>query len=106
MWPFRKKPPVQPDRWAFPDPGDTAVITLHRIIDARAPILSVWHNADDGSWQFLDGSNELNTDEAAVVALEVIVRLHPSVLEFADLPKGWVAWRPNPNSPWKRRPET
>lgn len=106
MRPFRKTLPHQPDRWPFPDPGNTAVITLRRIVNARAPILAVWHNADDGTWQFLDGSDELDMDEAAVVALQEIVRLDPSILELADLPTGWVVWRPNPSSPWKRRPET
>jgi hypothetical protein len=30
----------------------------------------------------------------------------PSVLELADLPPGWHAWRRSRDAPWQRAPQT
>lgn len=77
-----------------------AAITLWRILRAGKPILLVSHD-DDGSWQFLD-SDEASMDDAAVVALEEMLRHDPTIAELADLPRGCTATRDGPDEPWSR----
>ena len=76
--------------WPFADPKNVAVITLKSITKGGRPILHVTHDADDGMWQFLDGST-VSEENASVVSLEEITRIDPSVMELADLPLGWYA---------------
>lgn len=86
--------------WPFSDPRNHAAITLWRILRAGKPILLVSHD-DDGSWQFLD-SDEASVDDAAVVALEEMLRHDPTIAELADLPRGCTATRAGPDEPWSR----
>lgn len=88
--------------WPFADPRNTAVITLKSITMGGSPILRVTHDAEDGMWQFLDGST-VSEDNSSVVSLEDITRIDPSVMELADLPLGGAAWRSTTNEPWQRR---
>lgn len=78
--------------WPFEDPRRTAVFTLRAIVFQGSPILSVIHD-HDGDWQFLDGVTDATIENHALVALENIARLDPSVMALADLPCGWQAWR-------------
>jgi hypothetical protein len=87
--------------WPFDQPRDCAVVTMRPIAFDGAPILHVSHDLDDHGWQFL-GSGDPDIEQAAVVGLGEIVRLDPSVLEIADLPPGWHAWRESQSSPWQR----
>jgi hypothetical protein len=91
-----------PDDWPSDQPRNSVAITLRSIVFEGAPILHVAHDDDDG-WQFL-GLEDADTAQAAVVSLSEIVRLDPSVLEVADLPPGWHAWRRSRESPWQRDP--
>jgi hypothetical protein len=81
--------------WPFEAPPNTAALTTSDVLEANAPILHVAHDADDGGWQFLPGG-AVNPAEARVV--------DPSLLELADLPEGWQAWRERVGAEWKRRP--
>ena len=54
------------------------------------------------AWQFLDGRDNPDLKDAAVVSLKQIVQRDPSVGELADLPFGWCAWRTDAMSPWQR----
>jgi hypothetical protein len=87
--------------WPFADPKNVAVITLKSIVSGDKPILYVTHDADDGGWQFLDGSL-VSEKDASVVLLEEITQIDPTVLELADLPLGSFASREAPSSPWQR----
>lgn len=91
---------MQTTDWPFDQPRNCAVITLRSIVFGGAPILHVSHDADDHGWQFLGGGDAEESD-AAVVALAEIVQLDPSVLDVADLPAGWHAWRASPDAPWQ-----
>jgi hypothetical protein len=91
------------DSWPFDDPQDVAVITLKRIIFEGRPILYVSHDEEDGYWQFLDG-RDVASEDAAVVGLGEVVERDPSILELADLPGGWKAWRSSPDAEWQRSP--
>jgi hypothetical protein len=90
--------------WPFDQPRNCAVFTLRSIIFGGEPILYVSHDADDHSWQFLDGK-PLDMANAALVGLGTIVRHDRSVLELADMPPGWCARRSSASSPWLRSPE-
>jgi hypothetical protein len=87
--------------WPFDQPPDCAVITLRSIVFGGGPILHVTHDEDDHGWQFL-GAGDADEKDAAVVGLKEIVQLDPSVLEVADMPPGWHAWRASKSSPWER----
>jgi hypothetical protein len=67
-----------------------------------APILLVFHDEDDGAWQMLpDGGADVS--EAMIVGLEQLIQVDETLLELANLPLGWFAWRENANAPWMRR---
>ncbi|MGP0062733.1 MAG: hypothetical protein ACLQGP_03905 [Isosphaeraceae bacterium] len=87
--------------WPFEDPEETEVICLHRILRGASSLLLVTHDEDDGSWQFLDGEHVFEED-AAVVGLGEMVQFDPSLIELADLPTGWYAWRSTLDRPWQR----
>jgi len=87
--------------WPFDQPRDCAVITIKSIVHGDEPILLVVHDADDQGWQFLN-NRKLRAEDAAVVALEEIVRLDPTVLEVAAIPPGWYASRDSKTSDWIR----
>ncbi|NLH16232.1 MAG: hypothetical protein GX455_06615 [Phycisphaerae bacterium] len=87
--------------WPFLDPRNVAVFTTQSVLENRAPILMVTHDEDDGSWQFLDGTVP-KTEDGRIMGLEEIVSKDHSILELADLPEGWMAYRQTPLSPWKR----
>ena len=89
------------EHWPFQDPQSLATISLKRIVQEGVPILHVSHDAD-GDWQFLDGSDDLRTEDACVVGLADVVKLDETVCELVDLLPGWVAWRETASSPWRR----
>ena len=91
---------VEEQDWPFDQPPDAAAITVRAVLDG-APILLVSHDADDDGWQFLDG-NEVDVDRAVLISMARVIGLDPSVLEVADLQRGWTAWRSAPGEPWQR----
>jgi hypothetical protein len=91
------------DPWPFDQERRCAVVTLRSIVFRGQPVLLVFHDKKDDGWQFLDGQ-AFEMSNAAVVALEEVVKRDPAVLEIADLPPGWKAWRESPSSPWQRAP--
>jgi hypothetical protein len=93
------------DDWPFDQPRNAACITLRSIIFGNAPILHVTHDEDDHGWQFL-GLEDAQESDACVVAFQKIVAKDSSILELADLPPGWHAWRRSPTSAWQRTPNT
>lgn len=89
------------NQWPFADPKNVAVITLKSITMGSNPILHVTHDGEDGTWQFLDGST-VSAEDASIVSLEEIARIDPTVMELADLPLGWYAYRSAASEPWRR----
>jgi hypothetical protein len=85
--------------WKFADPPNVAVFTTRKILNGKDWIASVFHDADDGAWQFL-GAELNNSENLAVVALSEVVDFDPSVVELAELPMGWHAWRTAKNDAW------
>ena len=92
------------DDWIFDDPKNVAVFTTKKIVYEGFPILYVSHDDEDGAWQFLDG-DDVETENAALISLSYAVKIDPSLKELANLPYGWIAWRPSPDVPWQRAPQ-
>ncbi|MCA9237031.1 MAG: hypothetical protein KDA44_16270 [Planctomycetales bacterium] len=90
--------------WPFDQAPNCAAITLRSIVFDGQPILHITHDSDDHSWQFL-GLADADPDNAAVVSMQEIVALDPSVTAVADMPPGWHAWRESVGSPWQRAPQ-
>ena len=67
------------------------------------PILAVYHDRDDGSWQFI-GTDHWVEDDLVVLCLEHAVARDPSVRALADLPRGWAATRLHAGASWERYP--
>ncbi len=89
--------------WLFRDPPDLAVITTRSIVQGGLLIAHVFHDADDGGWQFHDGEpGPPSEEDAMVVSLRSVVERDPTLNDLADLPEGWRAWRDGPTAPWKR----
>jgi hypothetical protein len=89
--------------WPFADPPNVATFTVRQIIEGGQPILWVSHDDEDGAWQFHTGG-DAEIGDAMIICLKNIVARDPSVLELADLPCGWNAWRESPLHPWTRGP--
>lgn len=87
--------------WPFDQPPNCAVITLRQILERSEPILHVTHDLADHGWQFLSGGN-VREEDAAVVSLAEVTRLDTSVLQVAQIPPGWRAWRQSPEHEWVR----
>jgi hypothetical protein len=91
------------DDWPFDQPRNCAVISLRQIVFDGAPILHVAHDENDHGWQFLT-LDDPREEDASVVALEEIVQLDSSILDVADIPPGWRAWRQSIDHEWIREP--
>ena len=91
------------NHWSFTDMPGTAVYTSRDIIEQRKPILLVMHDQDDGAWQFFAGPPVPDAD-ARIAALDEIINCDPSVIELADLPRGWIAIRRSIATSWQRHP--
>jgi hypothetical protein len=91
------------DTWPFEASRNTAAITTRPVLEGKAPVLRVSHDADDGGWQFLCGTTD-DPAEARVVGLGRMCDSDVTLLEISDLPEGWQAWRERPGAPWQRAP--
>jgi hypothetical protein len=89
--------------WPFLDPPNVAAITTNEIVEGRAWIAYVTHDADDGAWQFLGSGGAGTESDARVVSLRSIVESDETIKQLADLPLGWHAWRENKTDQWKRQ---
>jgi hypothetical protein len=92
-------------RWQFSDAPHNGVFTTKRVMSGDDPITRVFHDLDDGSWQF-HGPGESKTEDLAYVCFHHIVDKDPSITALSDLPLGWCAWRETPSSPWVREVDT
>ena len=80
------------DSWPFDQPRNCAAITIRGILDGTEPILHVTHDEHDCGWQFLS-LRDACPDEAKLLCLEEVVAMDSTILQLADLPPGWHAWR-------------
>jgi hypothetical protein len=89
--------------WSFPDPPNTTAITTVHVLEGLKPVLLVTHDADDGTWQMICGTTN-DPPDGRVVCLGCMVSKDATLVEVADLPLGWVAWRDEVGGPWGREP--
>ncbi|WP_250431003.1 immunity protein Imm33 domain-containing protein [Pontibacter ruber] len=85
----------------FKEPLNTAVFTTKFVIEESKPITYVMHDSDDGAWQFFsDDEFEDFESIAKIVGLGEIIKMDKSILELADMPEGYYAYRESVNSKW------
>lgn len=93
--------------WTFKVPVTTGTFTTRQVLEGR-PILEVYHELD-GDWQFLCGA-DADFDDCKLVCLGCMVERDETLLELADLPAGWWAYRASEGGAWTRQqftdPET
>jgi Domain of unknown function (DUF4262) len=87
--------------WKFEDPPHTGVFTTKRVMSGEDVITHVFHDADDGAWQF-HGPGESKREDVALVCFHHIIDKDGTIVELADLPLGWCAWRETAEAPWRR----
>lgn len=86
--------------WPFDEPKNLAVITTKSIMREGKPVLYVFHTEEE-EWSFMDGEPP-KVENGMVVGLSTMMQHDSSLLELANLPPGWVAWRESRNAVWKR----
>lgn len=99
---------VQPrlDRaWPFAgEPVTRRIWTLRDLVSGIRPVLRVVHE-EDGEWQFLSDDPEINDEDVTLTTLGAALTLDPTLAKLAGLPKGWVAYREDPQAEWAAEPE-
>lgn len=86
----------------FNDPPNVAVLTTKQILEQKSDILLVFHDEDDGMWQFLDRES-VDENDVKMISLEEMVKCDNSILQISDLPLGWVAWREHKEDIWTQQ---
>ncbi|QHL89272.1 DUF2185 domain-containing protein [Nibribacter ruber] len=85
----------------FKEPLTTAVFTTKFVMEENKPITYITHDVDDGAWQFFsDDEFEDFESVAKVVGLGEIIQMDKSILELADMPAGYYAYRVSATSKW------
>ena len=86
----------------FQDSLNTAVFATKFIIVDKKDITIVRHEPEDGAWTFFSDDKYENYEEVAkVVALGQIIEIDSTILQIADLPKGYYASRKSKHDKWK-----
>ena len=85
----------------FQEEDNTAVFTTKFVIVDNNDITTVTHDEDDGAWQFLSSDNFDDFAKVAkVVCLGEMVAMDSSILELADMPVGYFAYRKFKGDEW------
>ena len=84
----------------FSEPENTACVTCCHVMHGHAEIVNVFHDEDDGGWQFLCGE-EHETKEFMLVSLKQVVEVDPSVNGLHEMPLGCGATRESKWAAWK-----
>jgi hypothetical protein len=87
--------------WKFGDSPHTGVFTTKRVMSGDDPVTRVFHDAEDGAWQF-HGPDESKAEDLAYVCFHHVVDKDATIKALADLPVGWCAWRTDVTAPWIR----
>lgn len=88
-------------KWKFNDSPHTGVFTTKRVMSGEDSITRVFHDIEDGAWQF-HGPQDTDPKDIAYVCMHHVIDKDASISELHDLPLGWCAWRDGVASPWKR----
>lgn len=85
-------------RFIFNEDKNVMVITTKKILENKDKIYTVYHDSDDGMWQFI-GNSDSDNSEVCLVSLEEICKLDDSVNYLYDMPCGFMAYKEN--GQWK-----
>lgn len=80
----------------FNEDKNVMVLTTRNVINKKEKITTVYHDIEDGMWQFL-GATQIDEGNAVLVSLEEICELDESVNELSQLPCGYMAYREDKN---------
>lgn len=97
---IRKDTERFPD-WRFPDKPHTKAFISKAIQEDKEWITYVTHDLSDGAWQIL-GETGIDSGGPELACLHHMVEKDPTLVELADLPKGWYAERTAPGRAWER----
>ena len=85
----------------FKESENTIVFTTKFVILENKDITIVYHYAEDNTWQFCSSDKASDyTDVAMLVRLGQIIKRDNTILEIADLPKGYIAFRKAKGEKW------
>lgn len=76
-------------------------MTCRHVLEGNVDIVHVFHDADDGMWQFLCEAEHHDSEDAKMVSLSQIVALDPSGNALHDMSVGFGASRPEPKAAWE-----
>lgn len=88
-------------KFQFSEEPNTAVITTRAILDKQKDILVVFHDEDDGMWEFLDGE-DIDEKDARIVSISEIYEIDHTIGLLHDLPLGWIAYRESRDKEWTK----
>jgi hypothetical protein len=89
------------NNWSFKESKNIVIFTTKKIVHENEPILYVYHDEEDGAWQFHHGES-VEISDAVILTLDQIVGMDSTINELSNLPIGWKAWRESRMQPWKR----
>lgn len=85
----------------FAEKENTAVFTTKFVINENKEITEVYHDIDDGAWQFFSNDKFENYAKVAmIVTLGQIIKKDITLLEISDLPLGYYAIRKAKGQKW------
>ena len=85
----------------FKESGNTAVFTTKFVLFDHKEIKWVYHDEEDGTWQFFSDDQFENFEEVAkIVSLDEIVKIDNSLLQLSDMDVGYSAHRNSKQYPW------
>ena len=82
----------------FDEIPSTLVATQRMVVEKKQPILYVVHDKD-GGWAFL-ADEYSSADPVVELTIQDIIAIDSTVVQVADLKKGWKASRTSRQSPW------
>lgn len=60
----------------------------------------VFHDEEDGTWQFLDGG-KICKEDAMIISLKEMIEIDPSIQQLAEMETGYFAVHENTDSEWE-----
>ena len=85
----------------FKEAGNTAVFTTKFVLFENKEITTVYHDEDDGAWQFFSADHFDNYEEVAKIAcLDEIIAMDESISKLSEMPKGYFAYRRSRLDKW------
>lgn len=88
-------------KYQFQEPENTACFTCDHVLNGTHPILYVSHDTNDGTWQFLCGTENHNESNARILGIKEITEIDQTLNELSKMPVGTFAQRSEIGGKWK-----